>query len=159
MMLALVRPPGAACSSGRSLCTNQPPARLRPPASLLTRLRSARNVDDRRGETRILVATPGLGSLSVGSLRRVVLGVGVRAPERSVLTRSRPLSDPQRRLQLAELYLRVAETLERSAQLAEQHAQREQTSGRPDSAGVELERAMRAREASRRGRALASRLR
>jgi hypothetical protein len=62
-------------------------------------------------------------------------------------------------LELAELFLRVAGTVERSAQLAEQHAEREQTSGRSGSAGVELERAMRAREAARRARALASRLR
>jgi hypothetical protein len=54
------------------------------------------------------------------------------------------------------LYLRVAATLEQSAQLAEQHAKRHLSNGRPDSAAVELERATRAREAARRGCALAA---
>jgi hypothetical protein len=66
--------------------------------------------------------------------------------------------DPSGRSELAALYLRVAETLERSADLAEQHAQREQQNGRWDSASTELGRAGRARDAARRGRALASRL-
>jgi hypothetical protein len=59
---------------------------------------------------------------------------------------------------LAALYLRVADTLERSAELAEEHATRERKKGRRDSEGVKLDRARRAREAARRGRALASRL-
>jgi hypothetical protein len=62
------------------------------------------------------------------------------------------------RSRLAALYVRVAGTLERSALLAEEHAERERRNGRRDSAGVELERARRAREAARRGRELASRL-
>ena len=59
---------------------------------------------------------------------------------------------------MARLYLRVAETLERSAQLAEQHAERERSKGRPESAGIELERAARAPNAARRGREFAARL-
>jgi hypothetical protein len=61
-------------------------------------------------------------------------------------------NDRSGRSQLAALYIRVAETLERSAQLAEEHAERERRNGRWDSAGIELERARRAREAARRGR-------
>jgi len=60
---------------------------------------------------------------------------------------------------LAGLYLGVADTLEQSARLAEQHAERERSNDRPDSAAVELERARRAREAAQRGRALAARMR
>lgn len=59
---------------------------------------------------------------------------------------------------LVALYLRVAATLTRSAELAERHAQRERANGRRGLAGIELERARRAREAARRGRALAARL-
>jgi hypothetical protein len=59
---------------------------------------------------------------------------------------------------LAGLYARVAETLERSAQLAEQHAQHERSKRRLASAAIEVDRAERAREGARRGRALAARL-
>jgi hypothetical protein len=59
---------------------------------------------------------------------------------------------------LAALYLRVADTFERSAQLAEEHAKRERNNGRPESERVELDHARRAREAARRGLALALRL-
>jgi hypothetical protein len=62
------------------------------------------------------------------------------------------------RAELTALYLRVADTLERSAELAELHAIRHQHNGRGWAVAVELERANRAREAARRGRALASRL-
>ena len=68
------------------------------------------------------------------------------------------MSGPDGRSKVAGLYVRVAETLERSAQLADQHAERDRSNGRPDSAAVELERARRAREAARRGRALAARM-
>lgn len=57
---------------------------------------------------------------------------------------------------MAALYLRLADTLERSAQLSEEHAGRERCNGRRDSERVELDRARRARENARRGRALAS---
>jgi len=64
------------------------------------------------------------------------------------------LSGPDGRSKVAGFYLRVAGTLERSAQLAE----RDRSNSRPDWAAVELERARRAREADRRGRALAARM-
>lgn len=63
--------------------------------------------------------------------------------------------DGPRRSELAALYERVARTLERSAKLAEHHAERHRRNGRPHMADVELERATRAREGARRGRALA----
>ena len=69
----------------------------------------------------------------------------------------RPLASTQRAA-LATLYLRVANTLERSAELAEQHAQRHRDKGNQHAAGIELERAKRARLAAQRARALTLRL-
>ena len=66
--------------------------------------------------------------------------------------------DRLRRSDLTTLYRRVADALERSAALSEWHAERELSNGRVHSADVELECARRAREAARRGRALAARL-
>jgi hypothetical protein len=60
---------------------------------------------------------------------------------------------------LDALYLRVANALELSAALAEDHAERMSRNGQDYLAGVELERAERARAAAERGRALVSRLR
>jgi len=57
------------------------------------------------------------------------------------------------------LYLRVATTLEQSAGLAEQHAARLSNKGQDQPAGVELERAERARAGARRCRDLATRTR
>jgi hypothetical protein len=59
---------------------------------------------------------------------------------------------------LSALYLRVADTLDRSAELAEHHAERLRSKGQA-LAGLEFERARRARKAARRGRELAARLR
>ena len=59
---------------------------------------------------------------------------------------------------LAEIYLRVADTLERSAALAELHAQRSRAQGNQQRLAIELQRAERARIAADRGRALAARL-
>jgi hypothetical protein len=67
-----------------------------------------------------------------------------------VPTGSRPFSGGYGRSELAGLYVRVVETLERSAQLAERHSQHNRSKGWLASAGVELERAERAREAARR---------
>jgi hypothetical protein len=79
-----------------------------------------------------------------------------RADQRRILASSRSSGRPREQSERAVLYVRVAETLEQSARLAEQHAERDRRNGRPDSAAAELERARRAREAARRGRALAS---
>jgi hypothetical protein len=57
------------------------------------------------------------------------------------------------------LYLRAANALDRSAALAEDHAERLRDNGEGELAGLELERAQRAREGAERGRAFASRLR
>jgi hypothetical protein len=51
-------------------------------------------------------------------------------------------------LELAALFLRVANTLERSAQLAEDHAERERMGGQVCAVELELERAARARAAA-----------
>lgn len=59
------------------------------------------------------------------------------------------------RAEVGALYERVAQALDRSAQLAEAHAQRLRNDP-VRSAETELIRAKRAREAARRGRALAS---
>ena len=64
----------------------------------------------------------------------------------------------RRRAERAALYRRVADTLERSADIAERHAERERRQGQHRSVRVELDRAKRAREAARGGRALSSRL-
>lgn len=57
---------------------------------------------------------------------------------------------------LSALYLRVADALERAAALAEHQAERLRSSGDSHLAGIELQRAERARQAAKRGRALAS---
>ena len=69
----------------------------------------------------------------------------------------RPELDLSRPEELAALYLRVATTLERSAGLADQHAAYLFSKNREQLASVELERAERARTASRRCRDLAAR--
>jgi hypothetical protein len=53
----------------------------------------------------------------------------------------------------------VAATLEQSAELADRHAERARRKGYAQYASLEVERAERAREAARRGRAHAARLR
>ena len=60
------------------------------------------------------------------------------------------------RSRLAELFLRVADTLDESAQLAEGHARRCQTAGRGEFVDAELESAKKARAAALRGRAASS---
>jgi len=62
------------------------------------------------------------------------------------------------RPELSALYRRAADTLDRSAELAECNAERVERRGQEALATIERERAMRAREAARRGRALASQL-
>jgi hypothetical protein len=92
-------------------------------------------------------------------MRRAVASIqSARSSGEPVLTGSRPVSGGYGRSELAGLYARVAETLERSAQLAEQHAQHERSKRRLASAAIEVDRAERAREGARRGRALAARL-
>lgn len=75
--------------------------------------------------------------------------------------RSTPRNGREWRSELSALYRQVADTLERSAELAEQHAGKEQQRGPGHQrvAEVERQRAQRAREAVRRARALASRMR
>jgi hypothetical protein len=75
--------------------------------------------------------------------------------------RSTPRNGREWRSERSALYRQVADTLERSAELAEQHAGQEQQRGpgHQRAAKIERQRALRAREAVRRARALASRMR
>ena len=67
------------------------------------------------------------------------------------------LSDRRRRVELAQLYLRLGDTLERSAQLAYGHAERYRSEGRSDA--TEIASAEHAAQAAQRARNLAVRLR
>jgi anti-sigma regulatory factor (Ser/Thr protein kinase) len=62
------------------------------------------------------------------------------------------------RAERAALYRRVADTLERWADLAEQYAEHPRHGGHRQSMQIELERAKRAREAARHGRAVSTQL-
>jgi anti-sigma regulatory factor (Ser/Thr protein kinase) len=75
-----------------------------------------------------------------------------------VPARSSQLSVRSGQSNRSELYRQVADTLEHSADLAERHAEHERRKGRKFGAGIELQRAKRAREAAQRARDLASRL-
>jgi hypothetical protein len=72
---------------------------------------------------------------------------------------SLPLRVRAGRAERAELYRRVADTLERSAELFERHAWHERDNGRQLAAVAELQRAERARATAHRARDLASRMR
>lgn len=62
------------------------------------------------------------------------------------------------RAERAALYRRVADTLERWADLAEQYAERERHHGHRQSMQIELERAERARQTAKHGRAVSTQL-